>query len=157
LLRAAYRLRGEGIGACRPFDELHPVGVFGNEIRPSLLRCCALSGLRGDFVLRLSGWIGWCNDLIKLSLNRLVVAQKILVDALRIGTNDYRDLCQPQWPQVLRAIEDNVLEHVPTKLRCAALAQDPTQCVDDVRLAAAIGANNSGDPLLKGEHQPLHE
>ena len=57
------------------------------------------------------------------------------------------DLRHPRRQAVLRALEDNVLHLAAAKVLDLLLAQDPRDCVGDVRLAAAVGADNHGDAV----------
>src|SRR5206468_12819910 len=44
-----------------------------------------------------------------------------------------------------RAVEDDVLHRLAAQCRCLGLSQDPAHGVDDVRLAAAVGADDADE------------
>ncbi len=85
-------------------------------------------------------------DLVELHGNAVVV----------VGEGD-RDLGQADRLALGRPLEDDVLHALAAQLLGGLLAEDPADGVDDVGLAAAVRAQDRGDPLVEGEGRALRE
>ena len=55
------------------------------------------------------------------------------------------------------ALEDDVLHVLAAQALGALLAQHPGDRIDDVALAAAVGADDGGDASVEGELGPVRE
>jgi hypothetical protein len=77
-------------------------------------------------------------------------------DVLRVLDRE-GDFGEPQGAPVLRPVEDHVLHLVGTQRAVALFAQRPADGVDDVGLAAPVGADDRGEPRVEVQVRPLGE
>src|SRR5450755_1238163 len=77
---------------------------------------------------------------------------------LRIGVVEGEgDLRQTIGAARLGAIEDHVFHGAAAQVLRALLAENPTNRIDDVRLAATIGADNADHVVVEVDHRAVHE
>ena len=77
--------------------------------------------------------------------------------AARLVLQPQGDLGRPQPLADLRPAEDHVLHLVPPQGPGRLLPQHPANGVGEIGLAAAVGADNGGDGMVKGEHGVVRE
>ena len=75
----------------------------------------------------------------------------------RIVLEGQRDLRHAAGRNLLVAVEDHVLHRLAAQVFGALLAQDPADGVDDVRLSAAVGANDARNAARKIQDRTMDE
>src|SRR5262245_37196191 len=61
------------------------------------------------------------------------------------------------WLALARAVEDDVLHRFAAQVPRRALAKNPPDCVDDVRLAAAVRSDDADNLTWDGEMRRVDE
>ena len=88
---------------------------------------------------------------------QLGVAAPLAADPALAVVEKQLDRSAPDRRALARAVEDDILHRFAAQRRRLGFAEHPAHGVDDVRFAAAVGADDAGQPRLDHELGRLHE